>query len=171
MAVEPNALLLSDERVPTITLAGKVWPIPKLALEQLEIVAPVVLKLQPLYLGAMRGAVADGATDEAQANAVRALVTTDTLRDLAVCVYWALRRGHPALTREEFNTWEVNISSELLPSFWVISRQSGLMKEGPAQGDAAPLGERKGPSSQTGPGSRRSSARAPAGRRPTSGRS
>jgi len=126
---EPNALLLSDESLPTISLAGVRWPIPKLALQQIEIVVPLIL--------ASRG-VANLST-----------ITTELLHNLGTILYWGLRRGHKDLTREEFDQMPIEFG-DLLTGMTVVGQQSGVLKS-PANGVAqvtAP-GEAQG-TSQTG---------------------
>src|ERR1700730_16396391 len=91
---EPNKLQLSDPRVPTIRLADQDWPVPMLAIEQNEMVTPVVVKWMPVI---------------AESKGKFAWATSEAVRELADAAYWALRRAHPALTREEFNGWTINL--------------------------------------------------------------
>jgi hypothetical protein len=115
---EPNKKYLSDERIPRITLAGVEWPVPHLAAEQLEIVVPLIFARVPTM---SNGSVVGGITREA-------------MHDWLSIVYWGLRRGHPELTREEFDAMEIDVD-ELMNAQPVIQKQTGLMKK---KGDAKP---------------------------------
>ncbi len=131
----PNAKLLSDERIPTVTIDGQKWPIPKLAQRQLEIVMPIV--------SARFAALISGQRD----NAILSTFTREAIHDFGTVAYWGLERGHPDLTREEFDNMPLDML-DLLEIVSVVTRQTGLMRT--AKPGDKPLGEARAVSSPTG---------------------
>jgi len=124
---EPNKEYLSDERVPTITIEGKRWPMPPLAPEQLEIVAPILLVDLPKW----RSDLAAGKP-----------ITGEYFRMLGTILYWGLRRAHPDLTREEFDRMGADFAT-LVSAVDVVTSQTGLTRVR-AAGEPAAAGETKG---------------------------
>lgn len=152
---EPNAELLADDRIPRVTLAGKAWPVRRLALEQNNEVAPILMS---------RVALLNGTATELAAK-----LTTEVLNDFAHVVFWGLKRGHPDLTRAEFNDMEIDPFGELVPAFTTVMAQSSLfrpVRTGEATGPLAPAATISPIGSRTPP----KSALARAGRGNTSGR-
>ena len=113
MATEPNALLLSDESVPRVPLGGVAWPIPRLAQKQNKRVTPLIVKhrkaLRKMNLGQ---------------DALDAL-TEEAIEELGTVVYVALTRGHPDMTRAEFDDMPIGVL-EILAAFPVVAAQTGL---------------------------------------------
>lgn len=110
---EPNKTLLADEDVPTITLDGKAWPVPRLAIKQNKRVAPLIAKrskdierLGPENLGAL---------------------TEELMEDVSTIIFLGLQRGHKDLTREEFEDMPIS-PKELLGAFWTVAKQSYMFK-------------------------------------------
>lgn len=113
---EPDALLLADPSIPTIVLAGKSWPVPHLAPRQNRIVGPLLIER-------IRGI---------------SKLTTEAVDDLTTIAFWALQRGHRALTREEFDEMPVGID-ELLAALGVIGKQTGLFRDAKPGENGTPL--------------------------------
>jgi hypothetical protein len=130
--MEPNKELLSDSRIPTITLAGQKWPVPKLAIKQLAEVVPLIVDER----GAMRRPRFDAAG----------------VRDMTTVAYWAIERGHKGLTREQFDEMPISMD-ELLEAFAFVGLHTGALrplKPGESNGVAHPLGETAATLSPTG---------------------
>ena len=89
---------------PAIILAGRAWPVPKLAPRQNRIVVPALLRF--------------GTGAEAH---------YDLLLDIA---FAALTRGHPEIVRNEFENWPI-ATHELLDALPVVAKQTGLMRMAP----------------------------------------
>jgi hypothetical protein len=86
---------------PTITIAGRAWPVPLLAPRQNRVVLPGLMRL--------------GKEPAEQ---------YETLLDI---VFAALTRAHPSITREEFEDWPI-ATWELVESIPVIAKQTGLLR-------------------------------------------
>jgi hypothetical protein len=102
MKVQPNAEMLSDANIPRATIAGVEWPMPKLTLKQLYVAGPILL-------------------------VSRVEITPARVVDLASVVFMTLQRGHPELTRAEFDEWPVTLG-ELLEAVKIVSTQTGMLK-------------------------------------------
>lgn len=114
--------------VPTIALAGREWPLPKLAPRQNRIVVPALLTLVPRILRARDEANAAG---ETSALAVLARYLDTQIYDaLANIVFAALTRGTPSLTRDAFDDMGAD-TFELLAAVAPIARAAGLLKPAP----------------------------------------
>lgn len=124
----PNAKLLADERIPRIHIDGVEWPIPKLSMEQIEIVVPVIMQNMHML-------------------ATPSKLTKETMREFGTAIFLALRRGHPSLTRVEFDEFAIGLFDiiEILP---IVAKQSGCLRK-PAPGENVPTGEAL-PTSPTG---------------------
>ena len=110
---------------PTITLAGREWPLAKLAPRQNRIVVPALLHLVPKILAA-RDAAGNAGEKDSFATLARYLDTAcyDTLAGL---VFAALTRATPALTREAFDDMAID-TFELLAAVVPIARAAGLVR-------------------------------------------
>lgn len=113
--IEPNKELLSDPEIPTIEIFGVKWPVPKLAIAQLRIVGPILV------------ARASGMTN----------ITADTIDDMATLVFWALKRGHEDLTREDFDDMPMDLPG-LIAGWHVVAQQAGIFRP-TKNGAAVPL--------------------------------
>ena len=110
---EPNAKLLADPEVPTVTLDGKAWPIPKLAMVQLKVLLPLLSK----YWEA--------------GKAVASVGTAEGVDAMGTIVFTALLRGHDGengrpgpITRAEFDEMAID-SKALFLAVRVVAEQTG----------------------------------------------
>lgn len=106
-----------------VTLAGREWFVPLLAMRQARIVVPALMRLMPVLQNLQSGA-AMGAAQLSQAD-------YDAILDV---VHAALTRAYPRLTREEFLDLPAS-TPELIAALAVVTRQTGFFK--PAEADAA----------------------------------
>lgn len=140
---EPNQQLL-DGRTPTITIAGKAWPVPMLAVKQNRIVVPQILKLAPKLMSAT------DKNGEMSVPKLAEIVTPEFFDELTEIVFLALNRGTPELTKEEFADMEFGMM-DMLSSFLTVAQQTGLIKFQPkGAAPAGTVGEAKAGNSQTG---------------------
>lgn len=121
---EPNKAFL-DGKTPTITLADIVWPVPKLAPRQNRIVVPAILQVAPKVLYALATPESDPTLMPIRLSAALDTSSMDALGD--VC-YWALKRAHPDMTRDEFDDMPISVL-EMALALKVVSQQTGLIKE------------------------------------------
>lgn len=138
---EPNQTLLSDQAIPTVTLAGKAWPMPMLAPKQNCIVVPTVLRIVPAILASGDG---KGMFD---LKAFAKAIDEQTYRDLVTIAYTAVTRAHPEMTRAEFDEMPIG-TMELILSVLVIAQQTGVIR--PKMPGEPPSGEAPAGDSQTG---------------------
>jgi hypothetical protein len=140
MATEPNKSFLQDEMVPTVTLNGQKWPIPKLAPKQNEVVVPLVLELVPDLMDAIDFVEVDGVKKQ-RMNMVRLSRTLSPkgMHDLYTIAFTALTRAHKELLREEFDEWPLG-TMETVEAVIVIAKQTGLLRE-KKPGEVVPSGE------------------------------
>jgi len=116
-----------SQDVQVITLAGKEWKIPKMALRQNR-------ELQPLYGQIAPSILREGTrVDE---------ITPEQLDILARIAFLAANRADPNLTEEEFEEMPVGLA-ELIEALMPIMIQSGLFKKredtpGETQGETSP---------------------------------
>lgn len=104
---------------PTITLAGKKWPVPPLAIKQLRIIIPASTVIGELRKGQ--------GVSPAQMGAILNVVHT------------ALTRAHPGFPADEFDEMEISLP-ELMEAVPIILEATGMKrppKEGAAPGEAA----------------------------------
>lgn len=97
---------------PVVTLGGRHWPVPPLAIAELRHVVPAILRL---------GTLEPAALDEAAFD------------DLITVILWGLKRAHPEITREAVLELQAT-APQLFAAAAVISRQSGMLA--PAEADA-----------------------------------
>ncbi|HLY07615.1 MAG TPA: hypothetical protein VKR31_17850 [Rhizomicrobium sp.] len=110
---------------PTITLAGREWPLPKLAPRQNRIVVPALLELVPRILKA-RDEV-DKAGEKGSFATLARYLDTGSYDALANLVFAALTRANPSLTREEFDDMAID-TFELVAAVVPIARAAGLIR-------------------------------------------
>lgn len=113
---------------PVVTLAGREWFVPMLAMRQARIVVPGLMRLMPVLQSLQGGDVA-----------AMARLDEETYDTILSVVHAALTRAYPALTREAFLDLPAS-TPELIAALAVVTRQTGFFKpaEDPA-GEA--LGE------------------------------
>ena len=105
-----------------ITLGGKEWTIPPLAIKQNRIIDPLIMSLIPFFTN-----VSDGKSMTGLAQAEYDALLTIT--------YTALTRGEPSLKREEFEELQISLP-ELVEAFSVIAQQTGIFVKGESAGEA-----------------------------------
>lgn len=145
--IKPNEKLLDrTQKLPVITIAGQDWPIPKFAPKQNEVIVPIVLGMSSSLISAM------SAPQSVRLQMLATVLSGENYRKLNDCIFLALERGHPELTRREYDEeWEVG-TLEMVNAFITIAERTGLIKIAPAGTEAAKPGEEgAATSSQTGP--------------------
>jgi len=110
---------------PAILLAGRAWPVPRLAPKQNRIVVPALLELIPKILRARDEATAAGELGSF-AQVARYLDTAayDRLMEIA---FTALTRAHPDLCRADFDDMAMD-TFELIAAVRVVALQAGLTR-------------------------------------------
>jgi hypothetical protein len=152
---EPNGIL-DDGVNPTIVLAGKKWPVPLLGPRQNRIVVPAVSRITKrmrelaeaklsALTAAERQAIVAASPDAARLGddgALRSFVwkTTDfgvellTAADtefldlLADAAFWALKRAHPQMARDEFDDMPIAML-DMIDAVGTIAQQTGMMRK------------------------------------------
>jgi len=128
--IVPNEKFL-DGVTPTINWDGQQWPIPKLAPRENRFVLPAVLRLRPML-----------------AKLRESEMTAEQFDDLTSIIFWGLKRAHPLLRRDYFDSIAYGVD-EMFEAVMVIALQTGTMKlvkkvaedkesEGEAEVPAAP---------------------------------
>jgi hypothetical protein len=109
-----------------ITLAGKQWPIPRLALKQWRIVMPNIFKLfgelGPMFESAMK---ARSATTAPEVLIKQFNLTSAQIDLLGDTVLVSLHRAHKGITVDQFQDMEISLE-ELLAAIPIIMEQTGL---------------------------------------------
>ena len=113
---------------PVVTLAGREWFVPVLAMRQARVVVPALMRLMPV-LQEMQGG---------DPSAMAGL-SEEHFENIIAIVHGALTCAYPTLTRDEFLDLPAS-TAELIAAIGVVTRQTGFFK--PAE-EAAP-GETKG---------------------------
>lgn len=114
-----------DSRIPTVTLAGREWPLPKLAPRQNRIVVPALFELVPKILKARDEA--DAAGEKSSFTTLALYLDTGSYDALASLVFAALTRATPSLTRGEFDDMAID-TFELIAAVVPIARAAGLIR-------------------------------------------
>lgn len=104
-----------DANTPTISLGGRSWPVPELAIRQLRAVRRPLIDLSD--------AIAE--TDEASTGERVMRLSTAQYEAMCEIVYQGLTRAHPTLTRDEFLDLACS-DAEIFLAFLVVRRQSGV---------------------------------------------
>jgi hypothetical protein len=117
---------------PGITLAGKRWPVPRLAPRQNRVIVPILLRLIPRIIKARDDAVAAQDSDLVYLSR---FVDEATYGELTTLAYTALTRGNPDLIRHDFDDMPVE-TLELVAAVFVIARQAGLLRPTPVRAAA-----------------------------------
>src|SRR4051812_30324875 len=101
--------------LPTVTLAGKEWPVKPLVILQLRVVVPAVMRIKTM---------------------VPSSITEEQYSDLIEIVYQAIAPGQsPPLKKEDFLTLPISLR-EMMEALDVIMPQAGLVKAEGGQGEA-----------------------------------
>ena len=97
-----------------VTLAGREWFVPVLAMRQARIVVPALMRLMPVLQNLHNGAT-EGAAQLSEND-------YDAILDV---VHAALTRAYPRLTRDEFLDLPAS-TPELIAALAVVTRQTGF---------------------------------------------
>jgi hypothetical protein len=129
---------LADQSPPTVTLGGRQWLIPELAIRQLRTVRRPLIDLTDAI-----------AASESETTGERVMkLSTADYEQMVEIVYQGLTRANPTLTREEFLDLPAT-DMEIFQAFLVVRAQSGLFVTKPAS-EARPPGEAAAEPSPTG---------------------
>jgi len=150
VTIEPSTAY-GNGTTPTIRLAGKEWPLPRLAIRQQRVVVPAIQRftawvrsIQPLRskmdklqaeIAALRKAeqpIPDESFQEERKLADELIGAYNDMPPMVLdaiidACYAALTRAHPKITREEFDGMEITVP-ELMRAITVITEQSGIFK-------------------------------------------
>jgi hypothetical protein len=140
MVTEPNAELLLAPEIPRVSLGGKLWPVPKLAIRQLRRMRG---KLDPIFDLVIRKVTPPQD------------LTDDQFDDMAFVVWVGLTRGHPTLSIPEFEelgiTWTELVAA--LVTVWLQAigpAGKGASGEGEGAPQSPPIGTASSLGSPTG---------------------
>lgn len=124
------------EGTPTVTLAGKVWPVPELAVRQLRHVRRPLIDLTEAITQQT-----EKTTDEATGEVIEKVIKSSGALIMALSeaqyeqmtdvVFWGLSRAHPDLKKEEFLDWPAS-ELEMLNAFFAVRSQSGVFMKAAA---------------------------------------
>jgi hypothetical protein len=133
VAVKPAPMFPIDlENAPKITLAGREWAIPTLAIAQNRIIVPAVMKT----LGLMKQIASAVEQKETNANWYQQLeIGTEDFDRLCTITHAALTRGYPSMSRGEFDQMPISFA-ELVAAAPIIMNQTGSFQA--ANKDAKP---------------------------------
>ncbi len=104
-----------DGGTPTVTLAGRKWPVPELAIRQLRIVRRSIIDLTD--------AIAE--TEDAATGERVMRLSTEHYAEMCEVVYQGLTRAHPKISRDEFLDMACT-DAEIFLAFLIVRRQSGI---------------------------------------------
>lgn len=128
-----------SSRTPAVTLAGRQWPIPELAVRQLREVRAPLLEFNERIRKLPRENALDAFTTMAKDEFNRLVIEP---------VFWGLTRAHPKLTMDEFLDMPIS-DMELIAALGVVQKQSGLFIPAQKMEGNAPQGEAKAAESQS----------------------
>lgn len=103
---------------PTISLGGKDYPVPPLAIRQMRLVIPAMVRLKGLRIDT---------------------ITEEQIGDLIEIVYQAVYPAQDKLTRDDFNNLPVS-PLDLMKAMPVIATQTGMAPKKEADAGEAPAG-------------------------------
>ncbi|HEY1615130.1 MAG TPA: hypothetical protein VGF97_15705 [Rhizomicrobium sp.] len=106
---------------PTIALAGRDWPVPRLTPRQNRVIVPILLDLIPRVVQAR-------AQDGGDLAQLARFLDAATYDQLVTVAHLALTRAHAALTRDEFEEMPVE-TLELVMALGTIAKQAGLVRD------------------------------------------
>jgi hypothetical protein len=125
------------ETTPTVTLAGREWPIPELVWRDLRKCRAELIEMN----GKINEALAASAAEQPMAVVARVfkdLSNEDYDRLVMAPIHAGLAVAHPELARAEFEAWSVSEADRQM-AWLVVRRQSGLFffgDAGPSPGEA-----------------------------------
>ncbi len=137
----PNQQLI-DLGAPTIKLGGQSWPIPHLSPKQMRVLLPLLLALIPKISNSYSEVEVDGGGTKSVADMSKLAVTFKDggLDNIYTIIFLALTKGHPKLTKEEFDSEFTIGTFEMIDALLVIGLQTGAMRT-VRKGEAVPMGE------------------------------
>ncbi len=112
---------------PVVTLAGREWFVPVLAMRQARVVVPALMRLMPVLRDMQSGE-----------PAAMARLSSEDYDAIIAVVHSALTRAYPDLSREAFLDLPAS-TPELVAALGVVTRQTGFFK--PADAAEEALGE------------------------------
>jgi len=115
---------------PVVTLAGREWFVPVLAMRQARVVVPALMRLMPVLQEMQSG----------QPSAM-ARLSEENYDAIIAVVHAALTRAYPELSRERFLDLPAS-TPELVAALGVVTRQTGFFRPADATGQV--LGETLG---------------------------
>jgi hypothetical protein len=153
---EPNGIC-DDGVNPCIELAGKRWPIPLFGPRQNRMVVPAVSRITKRMREVaetkfanlseqQRQAIVAGASPDAArlgsdvvlrkhvwsttdfGSEMIALADTEFFDQLSDAVFWALKRAHPQMSREEFDEMPI-ATLDMIDAVGTIAQQTGMMRK------------------------------------------
>lgn len=131
-----EAAIPDDAKIPTVTLAGKEWPVPELVWVQLKRCRRAILDLQALLNASVRASDAAAPEDEgpleaagrrmgSMAGVLNSLSDDEYERLVVSVLYVALTGAHPQLSRAEFDAWPTTETERQMA--WLVVRQQSLL--------------------------------------------
>ena len=127
MNPDPN---INCSGAPVVTLAGREWFVPVLAMRQARVVVPALMRLMPVLQEMQSG----------QPGAM-ARLSEENYDAIIAVVHAALTRAYPELSREMFLDLPAS-TPELVAALGVVTRQTGFFKPADTSGEG--LGETLG---------------------------
>ena len=100
---------------PSVTLGGKQWPVPKLAVKQNKIIDPLILGFLPVF--------AEWTSDRASALSK---IDGPKYNDLLNIAYVAIRKASD-IKRDDFEELPITLP-ELIAAFGIIAQQTGIFQ-------------------------------------------
>ena len=95
-----------------ITLGGKEYIIPELAIRQRRIAVPLIMKMDTV----LRDLAGKGQLH---------MLSTENIDDLLEIVYQGVSRGLPHITKETFLDFVFKVE-EIIPAYWTVTAQAGF---------------------------------------------
>ena len=115
---------------PVVVLAGREWFVPVLAMRQVRVVVPGLMRLMPVLQDLQSG----------EASAM-ARLSEDNFDNIVAVVHAALTRAYPELTHEAFLDLPIS-TPELVAALGVVTRRPASSSRAPRR--SKPRGKRKG---------------------------
>lgn len=110
-SLQPDQSLIAPG-CPVVTLAGREWFVPTLAMRQSRVIVPALMRVMP-------------ALDEIQSNPHA--LSEEHFESIIAAIHAALTRAYPTLTLDDFLDLPVS-TAELIAAITVVTRQTGAFK-------------------------------------------
>lgn len=137
---EPS--LYNPLTTPAVKIAGKLWPVPKLAPRQYRKIWDDVIAVTDAIDAALPLPPPEVAIYDLPERVLK--LSTEIFDRLQNCVYWGLTRAHPDLTLEEFLDMEASPPA-LVHAFLVVRSQTDMFAPRTAE-EGGNVGEESGAS-------------------------